>query len=306
MTSIRIALCIYSTLLLTNTTHTLSFKQFTAFFGATPFEQIVEKDYTLNPHGRIILKNMQGNIQVKTGLDKRSVAVRANKHASAQEHLDHMHVIEEEVSADRLVLRTTYDYEKVKGSVDYVLTVPDDARIELSNDTGDVTVQDVHGTILANVGSGNATVYNPKQRTEINATQQGNITVIRPTHTVQLSTNKGIVRVVDSFHSVGARAKSGRVEVKCKVLPEKAHIKLATEQGPITLHTPKTMNCTVTAETEKGTVSGTQEITLDAATVQLNDGYWKKIKRSVKGLIGKPDAEVKMFSKNGNISILKY
>lgn len=306
MTSTRIALLTYSTLLVINTTHPVSLNQIKSFFGATPYEQIVEKDYTLNPHGRIILKNMQGNILVKTGLDKRSVAVRATKHASAQEHLDHMHVIEEEVSQDRLVLRTTYDYEKVKGTVNYVLTVPDDARIELSNDAGDVTVQDVHGTILVNVGTGDTTIYNPKQKTEINTTQQGNITVIRPTNAVQLSTNKGTVRVVDSLHSVGARAKTGKVEVKCKVLPEKGHIKLATQQGPITLHTPKTINCSVTAETAKGTVTGTQEITLDPAKVNLNENFWKKIKRSIKGSIGTPDAEVKMFSKNGNISILKY
>lgn len=306
MTSTRIALLTYSTLLVTNTIHTVSLNKIKSFFGATPYEQIVEKDYTLNPHGRIILKNMHGNIQVKTGLDKRSVAVRATKHASAQEHLDHMHVIEEEVSADRLVLRTTYDYEKVKGTVDYVLTVPDDARIDVSSDTGDITVQDVQGAMLIHIGTGNATVYNPKQKIEINITQQGNITAIRPTNIVQLSTNKGFVRVVDSTHSVGARAKTGNVEVKCKLLPEKSHIRLATEHGPVTLHTPKTLNCSVRAETNKGTVSGTQEITLDAATVKLNENYWKKIKRSIKGSIGKTDAEVKMFSKNGNISILKY
>ena len=76
--------------------------------------------------------------------------------------------------------------------------------------------------------------------------------------------------------------------------------------SPITLHTPKTINCSVTAETAKGTVTGTQEITLDPAKVNLNENFWKKIKRSIKGSIGTPDAEVKMFSKNGNISILKY
>jgi hypothetical protein len=306
MTFNHLLVCIYSTLLLTHTTHGVSFNQIRSFFGATPYEQIVEKDYTLNPHGHIILKNIQGNILVKTGLDKRSVAVKAGKHASAQEHLDHMHVIEEEVSADRLVLRTTYDYEKVKGSIDYILTVPDDARIELSNDNGNVIVQDVQGSLLINIGTGDATIHNSKQRTEINVTQQGNIMVIRPTQPVQLSTNKGIVRVVDSSHSVGARAKSGKVEVKCKMLPEKCSIKLATEQGPITLHAPKTINCSLVAETNKGTVTSTQEITLDSATVKLNEQYWNKIKRTIKGSIGNPNAEIKMFCDKGNISINSF
>lgn len=306
MLSTRIALCIYSTSLLTNTTHGISFKQVRSFFGATPFEQVVEKDYTLNPDGRIILYNIHGNIVVKTGLDKHSVAVRADKHAAAEDDFDHMHLLEEEKSPNRLVLRTTYDSEKVKGMINYALTVPDNAHIEIYNGSGNIDIQDVKGTIYANPGNGNTTVYNPKLETKIDTTQQGNITVIRPAETVQLSTNKGNVQVIDSSGSVGARAKNGKVEVKCKVLPAKNYIKLATQQGPITLHTPKTINCSITAETDRGTVTGSQEITLDPVTVKLNDGYWNTIKRSIKGTIGKAVSEVKMFSKSGNINILKY
>jgi hypothetical protein len=293
-------------LLLVHTTQPISFGRIRSFFGATPYEQLVEKDYILNPHGRIVLKNIQGNILVKTGLDKRSVAVKATKRAAAQEHLDHMHIIEEEISPERLILRTTYDYEKVKGSVDYILTVPDDACLELSTDIGNITIQDVQGTIVASAGQGDVLMYNPQQPAEVTVTQQGHITVVRPSNKVQLSTAKGTIRVVDSAGSVDAHAQNGKIEVKCKVLPENNAIKLATQQGPITLHTPKHIQCTVTAETEKGTVSGTQEITLNPVTVQLNDRYWDTVKRSMSGSIGDPKADVHLFSKNGNIQILKY
>jgi hypothetical protein len=290
----------------THTIHSLTFKSISSFFGGTPYEQDVNKDYTLTPEGTVSLKNLHGTITVRTGLDKRSVSIKATKHASIQEHLDHMHVIEEEVTPNHLALRTAYDYEKVKGTIDYMITVPDDAQVQVSTDIGDIIIQDIHGSALANTGHGDITVYNSKKHIEANVTQQGNITIIRPQSSVQLSTNKGMVRVIDSMNSVGARAKNGKVEVKCKELPATKQMKLATEHGPVILHTTKNMNCSLTAKTENGTITSTQEITIDPAATTLNTHYWNNIKKNVYGAIGNKNASVTMFSTKGDIKILKY
>lgn len=276
-----------------------------SFFGGTPYEQVIDKDYTLTSEGILSLQNLHGSIIVRNGLDKRSVSVKAHKRAAKEEQLDHMHVIEEEVTPSRLVLRTAYD-AAVKGTIDYILTVPDDANIKIASDIGDITIKDLKGSALLNAGHGDITIYTPAKHIEANVTQQGNITVIRPTSSVQLSTNKGIIRVIDSSNSVGARAKQGKVEVKCKTLPAERKIKLATQQGPIALHTPKTLNCAITAKTQNGNITSTQEITLDEHTTTLNNNYWQSVKKSVTGAIGDKDAEVTLFSKKGNIKILKY
>ncbi len=297
---------ICSILSISHATHAVSFKSVSSFFGGTPYEQIVDKDYTLTTEGVINLKNLHGSITVKTGLDKRSVAVKAIKHAAKEEQLDHMHVIEEEIKPNRLVLRTAYDSANVKGTINYILTIPDDAHVHISSDIGDIIIKDIKGPAIANTGHGDITVHNPQRHIEANITQQGNITVIRPKSSVQLSTNKGTVRVIDSSNSVGARAKQGKVEVKCKTLPAKRKMKLATQQGPITLHTPKNMNCSIAADTKKGTVSSTQEITLDTQTTALNNNYWSNVKTSVRGAIGDKDASITIFSDKGNIKILKY
>lgn len=299
---------IYSILLCATTIQPSPLKKIKAFFGATPFEQIIEKDYKINTEGTIIIKNVQGTIKIKTGLDKQSVAVRATKYASVQEDLDHMHVLEEEVSQDVLALRTTYGYDRIKGHVDYVLTLPEDAHVQVFNDHADVCIEDVQGTVLVNIGNGNCTLYTPAQKSEVNITQKGDITIIKPTDLMQLSTNKGIIRVIDSSASIAARAKKGKIEVKCKSLPENGSIKLATHEGSITVHTPQTLNCSINAETESGIVTSTQEVTLDPMTVTLDENFWQKIKRTVKGWIGtaEPIADIKLFSKSGDIKILKY
>ncbi|MEX0849215.1 MAG: hypothetical protein WD055_03210 [Candidatus Dependentiae bacterium] len=55
-----------------------------------------------------------------------------------------------------------------------------------------------------------------------------------------------------------------------------------------------------------GTITSTQEITIDPETTTLNTHYWNNIKKSMHGAIGNKDTSVTMFSTKGDIKILKY
>lgn len=297
-------ICIFSMIFISNTIHADFLNPISSFFGGKPYEEIIEKDYPLDMHGYISLKNIHGSIMVKTGLDKKSVAIRAIKRASAQEHLDHMHIIEEEVKPDQLTLRTAYDYEKVKGTIDYLLTIPDDAAVHISCDIGDITINQVHGSIVATTGHGDITIEQPTNKVQATITQQGNITITQPRGAVKAMTNKGIVHIRNSMNSVTAKAKQGKVDVKCKTLPAQKQLQCSVEQGPIVVQVPQDIQCSIAADAPKGTVTGDQPIRIKSAKTMLNNDYWNRVKKQVRGSIGREEASVNLHAKQGNIKIM--
>ncbi len=286
-----------------NTIHADFFNPISSFFGGKPYETIIEKDYTLENNGRISIKNLHGNISVKTGLDKKSVAIRAIKRARAQEHLDHMHIIEEEVNQTKLMLRTAYDYEKVKGTVDYIITIPQNAILQLNTDTGDINVYQVHGTIIAATGSGNITIEQPVDKVKATVTQQGNITINQPKGNVQAMSNKGTVQIRDSSGNILANANQGKIDIRCKNLPAKRDIHCSIKQGNILLSIPQNIRSSIIADTIEGTITSTQQITLKPLTTTLTHDYWAYVKRHINGYINGEDASIKLSAHHGDIKL---
>lgn len=274
-----------------------------SMLGGKPYESVIEKDYALENFGHISLKNMQGSIVVKIGLNKKTVAIRAVKHAAAQEHLDHMHIIEEKITPNQLHLRTAYDYEKVNGTVDYTLTIPENANIHISTDNGNITVSKVHGSITAITSLGDITVEQPADTVHATIAQQGNITIMQPKDAINVQTHKGNINIRDCMHNVHAHAISGRIDIKCKKLSAPQEIICSIDQGPISLYLPKDIQCSITADTPQGTVSSEQPITITSETTLLNNDYWNRIKKQLRGSIGNDQAKgsIKLYAQHGNI-----
>jgi len=289
-----------------NTLAPVSFDSVRSFFGGTPHKEVIEKDYSTLKNVQINIKNYHGAIDIKPGLDKKSIALRATKHASAAEHLDHMHVIEEEINTNTITLRTTYDYEKVKGYIDYELTVPDDANVHISTEMGTIKVQQLHGSIQASVHHGDITIIQPQGVTQASITQQGNIVITQPTQETRATTNKGTIYVKDSTASVIGKCQQGKVEVKAKMLPEKSTIDLANGQGNICLYIPTKSNCSLHADAPKGSITSQQAIRIDAQSTILNSAYWQRVKHHVTGSIGTPDATVRLYAQQGNVRLFEH
>lgn len=295
----------FSIVCITTTIYSNVFDPISAFFGGKPYESIIEKDYTINHDGQIYLKNSDGNITIKTGLDKKSVAVRATKHTSVKEHLEHMHIIEEEVSCAQLTLRTAYDYEHIKGTVDYVLTVPLGAHIRVSTDTGDISIKQLDGSINATTGLGNVYIEEPTNTTKVTINQQGNITVLYPKKSLDLFTHKGIIHVLESMETVRAHVDQGVIKVACKTLPSGKEIICSSEEGPLYLYLPEHIRSSVFAKTDLGIITSEQSISLNVMTTQLNTAYWARIKKEVDGFIGSNDGAIRLCTKRGNIVLQK-
>lgn len=246
---------------------------------------------------------MHGNIIVKTGLDKKSIAIRGIKRTRVLEHLDHMHIIEEEVSQNRLALRTAYDYEKVKGTIDYIITIPEDANIHVNSDTGDIFIHQVHGPLIATTGRGDITIDQPTNKLKATVTQQGNITINQPKSSVHATTNKGTILIRDSMHNVNASLNQGKIEIRCKTLPAKREVRCSTKHGNISLHLPQEIQCSLEAESPEGTITSTQPITIAPSTTILNNDYWTRVKQQIHGRIGREDASIRLYAKKGDIKL---
>jgi hypothetical protein len=295
----------FSIVCITSTIYSNVFDPMLAFFGGKPYEAIIEKDYIINHDGHIYLKNIDGNITVKTGLDKKSIAVRATKHTSVKEHLEHMHIIEEEASTTQLTLRTAYDYEHIKGTVDYVLTVPLGAHIRVSTDTGDITIKQLDGSINATTGLGNVYVEEPTNTAKVTVNQQGNITVLYPKKALDLFTHKGTIHVIESMETVCAHVDQGVIKIACKTLPSGKEINCSSEDGPLYLYLPERIQSSVSATTDLGLITSEQPISLNVMTTQLNNAYWARIKKEVDGFIGGNDATIRLCTKRGNVVLQK-
>ena len=275
-----------------------------SFFGRKSFQDTIVKDYRFKKGGRVSIHNRHGTIVVKTDDLGETVALKATKRASKQEHLDHIEVNEEAITPENITLSTLYTTDNLNASVDYELTVPQNAQLHITSNVGDVKIQSVHGAITVNTGHGDVTIYHPHDNVQASITQQGNIYVIQPQGPVQAVTNKGTIYIKNSGNSVSAKAKNGKIDASCKTLPAQKHIQLSTQQGQISLCLPHTANCSIAADAPNGTVESQQAITLKPHKTRLNKNYWYNVKKQVRGSIGKGDAaQIKLYSKRSNIRL---
>lgn len=275
-----------------------------SFFGGKPYQEMIEKDYVLDQTGLIAIQNIEGSITVKPGLDKRTVALRATKHANNQEHLEHMHVIEEEVSSAKLSLRSAYDYEKVKGHIDYVLTVPESVSLRLSTQTGTIHIVGVKGTITVTTARGDITIISPEGPVYATITQQGDIVIIDPKKPVQASTHKGALYINDSQSDVIGKTQQGPLYLQAKQVPAHTKISLANHRGDIKLKLPKQVETEFSATTERGIITSEQMVSVMEHQAQLDQDYWGSVKKNVRGKLGKnPQARIELQCKQGNIRI---
>ena len=299
----RFHLIVILSICFVNTLAPVSFDSVRSFFGGTPHKEVIEKDYSTHKTVKINIKNNYGSIDIKPGLDKKSIALRATKHACAKEHLDHMHVIEEEVQPNQLTLRTTYDYEKVKGHIDYELTVPEDAQLHLNTEMGTIKIQRVNGAINATVHHGDITIIQPQGAVQASITQQGNIVIIQPTSETRATTNKGTIYIKESQATVVGKCQQGKVDVKVKSLPPRSTIDLANGQGNIRLYLPNNIQCSLKADAPKGSVTSEQVVVLDAQQTTLDSAYWQRVKHHVSGRIGTAQGTVRLYAQQGNVRL---
>jgi len=135
--------------------------------------------YPLSANGRIELQNINGPVQIR-GWDRNEVKVDAIKRADSKPDLDEVE-IKIHSDQDSVSIRTEYARHEHTwtrndpGSVDYVLTVPRNSRLDDINlVNGDLEIEGVGGEVRASCVNGRLRASSLSGRTEL-STVNGNL-----------------------------------------------------------------------------------------------------------------------------------
>jgi len=135
--------------------------------------------YPLSANGRIELQNINGPVQIKAW-DHNEVKVDAIKRAGSKHDLDEVQ-IKIDSGKDSLSIRTEYARHEHTwtrndpGSVDYVLTVPRNSRLdEINLVNGDLEIEGVSGEVRASCVNGRLRASSLSGRAEL-STVNGNL-----------------------------------------------------------------------------------------------------------------------------------
>jgi len=218
------------------------------------YEQKFEDTVALSKTGTVILRNISGDIEVKTW-DKAEVSIKAVKttkassEKTAQERFD-LVKIDVSKQGNVLTIRTEYPKDnflnrKIKNfSVDFWLVVPAKAEADVHSVSGDVTAEKIGGDLHAE-------------------TVSGDVEILDASSFVRAKSVSGDVTVTNASDGVDCDSVSGDIEVK----NVNGDADLKTVSGEIILQNIRNGNIqaeTVSGEVELMDVKGAMKVNAES------------------------------------------
>jgi DUF4097 and DUF4098 domain-containing protein YvlB len=228
-----------------------------------------ERSYPLNPNGRVSVSNINGSIVVEAW-DRNEVKLDATKRANTRELLSDVELL---IDSDASRFRVEAEYRRSspsggsKGPGKY-------SRVEV-----EFKLWIPRGAVLDEIETvnGSVAISDFTNVTKVSAVN-GDVSATRLRGAVDLSTVNG--------------------EVKCDVesVDAGSKISLSTVNGRVALSVPSDINATVKADTLNGSI-------VNDLGLPVRKGEY--VGRDLYGRIGSGDAQIKLDSVNGPISITR-
>jgi predicted membrane protein len=129
------------------------------------FEEKFEKTVALAKDGKVYLKNISGDVEVKTW-DRGEVkidALKVSKHSSMDKAKEYAGLVKIEVTEEDGTLNIVVNYpkngpNKMSVSVDFNLMIPSMATADINSVSGDLILQNIGGAAKAETVSGDVTL----------------------------------------------------------------------------------------------------------------------------------------------------
>lgn len=102
--------------------------------------------------GSFEIENSNGSIHVTTW-DETSVRIEAEKEAKSQAHLDDIEILVDG-SGDSVSVETIHHRKNNNGKVNYTISIPAEANVNVSTANGSVTIEGIHGHVDAKSTNG--------------------------------------------------------------------------------------------------------------------------------------------------------
>ncbi|MGD9345035.1 MAG: DUF4097 family beta strand repeat-containing protein [Candidatus Aminicenantes bacterium] len=187
------------------------------------YEEKFEKTVAIAMDGKVYLKNIAGDIDVKTW-DRGEVkidALKISKHSSMDKAKEYAGLVKIEITEDGNTLKIETKYpkngpKKMSVSVNFNLTIPSRATADINSVSGDLTLANIGGAAKAETVSGDVTLE--KIAGNLNGkTVSGNVSVMGAAKGAYCKSVSGSVMVDDvvgdaELHTVSGTIKAGSVK----------------------------------------------------------------------------------------------
>jgi DUF4097 and DUF4098 domain-containing protein YvlB len=264
------------------------------FFAATASAHTLEKHFKVEPRAVITIHNPNGNITVKAWT-KHEVMVVAN-------HVSDKVEVEAEQTGNRVDLRTQQLADSVAPDdlrADYEVSVPEDAELQIHDDSGAVSVANVLGdmnveTVAAGVALEDAAGYLTVK------TVGGAFQCTRCAGRLEVSSISGSFRLLEvrSYH-VRAQTSTGSILFDGEFLPNGIY-QLKNYSGVIELRFSPGDSFDLNATSLKGTVNNEAKLTPPAHPQHLSSKFGYAL-----GTFNAGRAKVELTSFDGTINVRK-
>lgn len=169
------------------------------FPGGNAYRESVDVDRALSPTGKVTLDNTNGSVRVATW-DEARVRVEATKGAPTEVALREIEVVVEG-EGDHVSIRTRQPRRRLfgpGGQVEYRLTVPRGAQVEVKTVNGAVGLDGVEGEVRASTVNGSveaARLAGEVEASTVNGSVQVSMARVAESSRNRLSSTNGTVRL---------------------------------------------------------------------------------------------------------------
>jgi DUF4097 and DUF4098 domain-containing protein YvlB len=186
------------------------------------YEEKFERIEKLSRNGRVYLANLSGNITLRTW-NKAEVkidALKTSRAASMEEAEENAALVTIDVrkKGDQLEIRTKYPERgskrrQISVSIEYTLTIPDGASVDVDNVSGDIRAEGLGGLAKLETVSGSVTAVDASGGGVFSAVS-GNVSLQRVAGDVNAKTVSGKIDLEEVSGTVDAETVSGSVNIK--------------------------------------------------------------------------------------------
>jgi len=251
------------------------------------YEEPFEKTVSLAMDGKVSVKNISGDVEVKTW-DRKEVKIMAMKTSRAdaiEKAKENAAKVKIEVIEEGKLLRIEVDYPKVsiKGlnvSIDFDLFIPDQAALKVKSVSGDATLENIGGVVEVEVVSGDIEVMKADKGLDCQSVS-GDLDLQSITGDAYLKTVSGDITLEQLNGSLEAETVSGDIEmtgvsgakfIRTKILSGSityqgsleaaSKYEMKSHSGDIELFLPATSAFDIEAKTFSGDIDSDFEISV--------------------------------------------
>ena len=206
----------------------------------------IHREYAVHEQCVITVHNTEGSITIKSW-PQNKLLIEGTKKGSGVEQKNTT-ISAKSSGTEASIITRVADNQK-SSKVEYILMVPEDSTLRITQTNGPVKVRAVNGPI------------------DISIMEKGPVDIVDSTNTISVSNHQGDIRVAQ------------------KKFSESGSIRLKSERGTISLSVPRETQALLYAKTGSGTIQSDHPVNL-AITSKLNKETWEHMKKNVEGSFG--------------------